>query len=266
MRVRCLLVLFFLVTFPPWGSQRLGFAQISPSVQVQSGAIAVRDHFIGAPQVLEIPIHTEQTEQAGQDRQDEHTLQEQTPEQQELYESAPPSSVQQTYQQTYLGLRYATADACLYLELSEERLAADHECFNQDGDDSENDGLRAAPEGVKVLSVIVGSPGERAGFQGADAPAPVHSHFVKAGIAILAMSPVGPLAIPLAMAYDVYTSRHIPGDLIIAVDGESVHTAQEFNALMNRYQPGTAVTFSVMRKGEPLRLTARLEAEPLFVE
>ena len=181
--------------------------------------------------------------------------------------SQPVSAAQQTYQQTYLGLRYATADECLYLELTEERPAADHECLSP-GDDGQDDknSLRASPEGVKVLSVIAGSPGDRAGFQGADAPPPVHSHFVKAGIAILAMSPVGPLAIPLAMAYDVYTSRHTPGDLIIAVDGDNVHTAQEFNALMNRYQPGAAVTFSVMRKGEPLKLTARLEAEPLLVE
>jgi C-terminal processing protease CtpA/Prc len=202
---------------------------MSHTSQTQSGATGVpaRDRFIGAPQVLEIPI---QDGQNGREEQNEQTLQEQAIEQQELQSESPPlSAAQQTYQQTYLGLRYATADECLYLELAEERPAADHACFSpdhngDDGDDSKNS-LQTQPEGVKVLSVI-----------------------------------------PLAMAYDVYTSRHTPGDLIIAVDGESVHTAQEFNALMNRYQPGAAVTFSVMRKGEPLRLTAQLEAEPLLVE
>jgi S1-C subfamily serine protease len=191
--------------------------------------------------LLEIPAQQRQTHQ----------------DKQPVVANIPPlSSVQPTYQPTYLGLRYATADTCLYMELTRGDSAARQECRMDTHDSSETQ-----PEGVKVLSVIAGSPGERAGFEGADAPPDGKDYLVKAGLAILALSPVGPLAIPLAMAYDAYTGRHIPGDLIIGVDGTQVRTAQEFNAAMSRYQPGTAVTFTVMRAGEPLRLTVRLEAE-----
>ncbi len=116
--------------------------------------------------------------------------------------------------------------------------------------------------GVKVLDVVQGSPAARAGFQGANAPGKNSSDLLKAAIVVLAMSPVGPFAIPLAIAHDMYMSHQSPGDLIVAVGDHQVRDAQEFSEVMRRYQPGETVSFSVVRGGKPLQLTVQLEEEP----
>lgn len=116
--------------------------------------------------------------------------------------------------------------------------------------------------GVKVLDVVQGSPAARAGFQGASSPGKNSSDLLKAAIVVLAMSPVGPFAIPLAIAHDMYTSHQSPGDLIVAVGDHQIHDAQEFSEEMRRYQPGETVSFSVMRAGKPLQISVRLEEEP----
>jgi S1-C subfamily serine protease len=113
-----------------------------------------------------------------------------------------------------------------------------------------------------VLDVVQGSPADRAGFQGMNRPSEQQSNFVKAAIVVLAMSPAGPFAIPLAIAHDMYMSRHSPGDLIVAVDGRPVRDAQEFSEEMRRYQPNETVSFSVIRAGKPLQITVQLEEEP----
>ncbi len=118
------------------------------------------------------------------------------------------------------------------------------------------------PVGVKVLDVVQGSPAARAGFQGTNFPAAQQNDFFKAAIVVLAMSPAGPFAIPLAIAHDIYTSRQSPGDLIVAVGDHPIRDAQEFSEEMRRYQPGDTVSFSVMRGGKPLQLTVQLEEEP----
>ena len=118
------------------------------------------------------------------------------------------------------------------------------------------------PVGVKVLDVVQGSPAARAGFQGVSSPGAQRSDLFKAAIVVLAMSPAGPFAIPLAIAHDMYTSRQSPGDLIVTVGDHPVRDAQEFSEEMRRYQPGDTVSFSVMRGGKPLQLTVQLEEEP----
>jgi S1-C subfamily serine protease len=118
------------------------------------------------------------------------------------------------------------------------------------------------PQGVKVLDVVQGSPADRAGFQGVNAPGTNSNDLLKAAIVVLAMSPVGAFAIPLAIAHDIYTSRRSPGDLIVAVNEHPVRDAQEFSEAMRHYQPGDTVSFSIVRSGKPLQITVQLEEEP----
>jgi len=119
------------------------------------------------------------------------------------------------------------------------------------------------PEGVLVLSVIDNSPAARAGFEGANTPRSEKSGLMKAAIVVLAMSPAGPFAIPLAIAHDMYTNRHPPGDLIVAIKDQPIRNAQEFTETMQRYQPGDRVPFKVLRQNKLLEITVALEEEPL---
>ena len=86
---------------------------------------------------------------------------------------------------------------------------------------------------------------------------------MKVAIVALALSPAGPFVMPLAIAHDIYKNRHPPGDLIVAVENNTVRNAQEFTAAMQRYQPGDRVSFTVLRKNQPLQMTVTLEEEPL---
>ena len=119
------------------------------------------------------------------------------------------------------------------------------------------------PEGVRVLSVIDNSPAARAGFEGVNTPHSEKSGLMKAAIVVLAMSPAGPFAIPLAIAHDMYTNRHPAGDLIVAIKDQTIRNAQEFTEAMQRYQPGDRVPFKVLRKNKYLQITVALEEEPL---
>lgn len=116
--------------------------------------------------------------------------------------------------------------------------------------------------GVKVLDVVPGSPAERAGFSGANRPSEGQSSLVKAAIVVLAMSPAGPFAIPLAIAHDMYMTRQTPGDLIVAVNDQPVHNAQEFSETMRRYRPRETVSFSILRGGKAMQISVQLEEEP----
>ena len=119
------------------------------------------------------------------------------------------------------------------------------------------------PEGVRVLSVIDNSPAARAGFEGVNTPHSEKSGLMKAAIVVLAMSPAGPFAIPLAIAHDMYTNRHPAGDLIVAIKDQTIRNAQEFTEAMQRYQPGDRVPFKVLRQNKYLQITVALEEEPL---
>lgn len=118
------------------------------------------------------------------------------------------------------------------------------------------------PVGVKVLDVVPGSPAERAGFSGANRPTEGQSTLIKAAIVVLAMSPAGPFAIPLAIAHDMYMTRQTPGDLIVAVNDQPVRNAQEFSDIMRRYKPHETVSFSILRVGKSMQISVQLEEEP----
>lgn len=215
-----------------WSSPAFSFAQDSQSDQGDSR----QGRKVGAPQVLEIPVQelpavvpsapipeTLLPPRTGTGGQG-------TSESAALPQDVPGLPSPQP-RRTYLGVLYATAEE--------------------------------GPAGVKVLSVVAGSPAARAGFQGADAPEAGGSSLFKAAIVVLAMSPAGPFAIPLAIAHDMYTNRHPPGDLIVAVDNQPVRDAQEFSDKLRAYRPGDTVVFSVVRAGKPLQLSVQLEEEPM---
>ncbi len=107
------------------------------------------------------------------------------------------------------------------------------------------------------------SPAHRAGFIGANAPQEEGSDLLKAAIVVLAMSPAGPLAIPLAIAHDMYTNRAAPGDLIVSINNQPTPDAQEFTEVMRKYRPGDTVSFSIVRAEKPMQIPVTLEEEPL---
>ncbi len=188
---------------------------------------------VGAPQVLEIPVQelappiTATPQPWELPPANEQALDMGAPGDDGL---RPEATMPAVVKRNYLGVLYATAE---------------------DG-----------PQGVKVLDVVQGSPAARAGFQGVNTPGTQSNDLVKAAIVVLAMSPVGAFAIPLAIAHDIYTSRQPPGDLIVAVNDHPVRDAQEFSEEMRRYQPGETVSFSVVREGKPVQIAVQLEEEP----
>ena len=205
---------------------------------------------VGAPQVLEIPVPSEsgqlsvpletqppsQASEFGDFEPNDDWASTATdnvfPEWSDPSFTDPPSLEEGVFKRTYLGVLYATAEE--------------------------------GPEGVRVLSVIEGSPADRAGFEGVNSPAKDDkSGLMKAAIVVLAMSPAGPFVMPLAIAHDIYKNRHPPGDLIVAVDNKTVRSAQDFTEAMRGYQPGDSVPFKVLRKKQLLQITVALEEEPL---
>ena len=225
-----------------------------------------QSHSIGAPQVLEIPLP--QAEEASQDRsqagshdgayQDEYVLPDQARDQ--VYEQG------YGYDQDY-GYRYDQNEA---ESTQQTEFLGESPGF----DPSIGGGPRTylgvlyatteeGPEGVKVLSVVPDSPAARAGFEGANTPPEEQSGLLKAAIVVLAMSPAGPFAIPLAIAHDMYTNRNAPGDLIVAIDNKPTRNAQEFTETMRSYKPGDTAAFSVIRAGKQMSISVQLEEEPL---
>jgi hypothetical protein len=200
---------------------------VSPPLENRQGRT------VGAPQVLEIPTQELTPPEVAAPRPWElPPANERTPGMGDPNDNGlrPEATMPVAAKRNYLGVLYATAEE--------------------------------GPSGVKVLDVVQGSPADRAGFQGANTPGTHSSDLVKAAIVVLAMSPVGPFAIPLAIAHDMYMSRQSPGDLIVAVGDHQVHDAQEFSEEMRHYQPGETVSFSVVRGGKPLHIAVQLEEEP----
>ena len=219
-------------------------------IHAQNAQTGPRSQDVGAPQVLEIPVPSSsgqlsvplETEPPSQlsdfedfDPNDDWSSAatgNDFPEWSEpsFDESQPLGEA--ALKRTYLGVLYATAEE--------------------------------GPEGVRVLSVIEGSPADRAGFEGVNSPAKDDkSDLMKAAIVVLAMSPAGPFVMPLAIAHDIYKNRYPPGDLIVAVENDTVRNAQEFTEAMQRYKPGDSVPFKVLRKKQLLQITVALEEEPL---
>ncbi len=225
-------VIAVVLTLSLWTSPALAQTENAPAGQNS------RD--VGAPQVLEIPVQSIQP-----------SVPVETPPQlsdfgdfdpsgdrsspamdDQLPEWSDPSFETAGIKRTYLGVLYATAEE--------------------------------GPEGVRVLSVIEGSPAARSDFEGVNTTArDTKNDLMKAAIIALAMSPAGPFVMPLAIAHDIYKNRHPPGDLIVAVEDNTVRNAQEFTAAMQRYKPGDRVSFKVLRKNQFRQIAVTLEEEPL---
>jgi len=214
-------------------------AQSTPASDTADvSAAASPDRKIGAPQVLEIPTQPVNPPEATPPPPSQSIVREEVPQSDEpsMHGLPPePSSLPDARvanRRNYLGVLYATAEE--------------------------------GPNGVKVLDVVPGSPAERAGFHGANRPSESEgqSKLIKAAIVVLAMSPAGPFAIPLAIAHDMYMNHQSPGDVIVAVGDRPVRDAQEFSDAMRHYQPHDTVSFSVLRGGKSVQLSVQLEEEP----
>ena len=221
-----------------WTSPRLVQAQDAPAHTDRP------PQEVGAPQVLEIPVQSRLTQPtvpveppaanpgSGFGDPHPHADWSAAATDGQFSEWPDPSAVES--KRTYLGVLYATAEE--------------------------------GPEGVLVLSVIEDSPAHRSGFEGVNAPTQHNRNdFVKkAAIIALAMSPAGPFVMPLVAAHDHLTrERHPVGDLIVAVENTPVRTAQDLTEIMQRYNPGDQVAFSVLRRNQPRQITVTLEEEPL---
>lgn len=205
----------------------------------QGGA---EQHMFGASQALDTPVsHTPETEASLDPYHDTRSQAPvQDPSQTEsAYSDVPPdfSDSFASDQRTYFGALYVTPDQGL--------------------------------QGVHVLSVIPGSPAARAGFIGANTPQQKGPNWFRVAVLALSMSPAGAFAIPLTIAHHVYTNRNapapvdLPGDLIVAVDDTPIQDAQAFSQTLSSYEPGDRVSFSIIRAGKPLQISATLEREPL---
>jgi S1-C subfamily serine protease len=198
------------------------------------------ERVIGAPQVLEIPVQ-------GQN----------PPEQDDLSsgpsgapESSPPPASASTTGAVRDG-ENASVDELIRSASARNYLGLLYATVEEGG------------TGVAVLDVVPGSPAARAGFRGMNQQSSsMKNDLMKAALVVLMMSPVGPFAIPLAIAHDLYTNRNFPGDIIAAVDGRPVRDAQEFSEEMRRYKPGDTVTFSILRAGKSMQLPVQLGEEP----
>lgn len=86
---------------------------------------------------------------------------------------------------------------------------------------------RLGTKGVMVLGVDPGSSAEAAGVRGA------------------AQAPDG---------------RIIPGDIIQSIDGQSVRSKDEVNAILEKHKVGETVTLSLLREGEEVKVPVKLQA------
>ena len=116
--------------------------------------------------------------------------------------------------------------------------------------------------GVWVLGVVEGSPAQRAGFVGPLREPTWGDKAMRVAIPLLVLSPAAPLAIPLAIVHNVYTSGNDTGDRIVKVAGEDVRDARDFSTIMNRFGPGDTVLFDVLRRKKVVQLSATLVDEP----
>ena len=51
-----------------------------------------------------------------------------------------------------------------------------------------------------------------------------------------------------------------PGDVIVAVDGELVHTVDDLSRLLGRHEVGDEVRLELLREGESREVIVKLEA------
>ena len=93
--------------------------------------------------------------------------------------------------------------------------------------------LHLPDEGVMVVEVQAGGPGEAVGLRGASFTVNVDDQELPAG-----------------------------GDVIIAVDGEPVQSASDLQEVVFSHEPGDTVTLAVVRDGEQIEIPVTLEIVP----
>ena len=93
--------------------------------------------------------------------------------------------------------------------------------------------LHLPDEGVMVVEVQAGGPGEAVGLRGASFTVNVDGQEFPAG-----------------------------GDAIIAVDGEPVQSASDLQGVLFAHEPGDTVTLAVVRDGEQIEISVTLEIVP----
>ena len=95
-------------------------------------------------------------------------------------------------------------------------------------------------KGLMIATMASGGPAERAGLRGFRIARQKH----KQGI----------------FAYETQTIDRNAADLIVSVDGEKVHSADDFLAAVESHQPGDEVTVTVFREGHEVQARVRLAA------
>jgi S1-C subfamily serine protease len=84
------------------------------------------------------------------------------------------------------------------------------------------------------------------------------------GVFVIGVQPGGPAeAAGLRPTLRTRAGQIIPGDLIQAVDGKPVHSADEFQRALLHHRPGDVMTLHVLRDGQPLDVKVTVQAAEL---
>jgi S1-C subfamily serine protease len=93
--------------------------------------------------------------------------------------------------------------------------------------------LATDQQGVLIQEVIRGTPAEDAGLLGGDQAVEINNQLVSLG-----------------------------GDLIVAVDGESVASMEELRSTIQELDPGQEVILTIIRTGDEIETTVTLGERP----
>jgi S1-C subfamily serine protease len=84
------------------------------------------------------------------------------------------------------------------------------------------------------------------------------------GVFVIGVQPGGPAeAAGIRPTLRTRAGQIIPGDLIQAVDGKPVHSADEFQRALLHHRPGDVMTLHVLRDGQPLDVKVTVQAAEL---
>jgi S1-C subfamily serine protease len=94
--------------------------------------------------------------------------------------------------------------------------------------------LPADQQGILVGQVVQGSPADQAGLRGSFKPVVINGQTIQVG-----------------------------GDVIAAVDGQSMTQVDDLTAFLQQAEPGQTVTLTILREGQEMQIQATLEAPPV---
>ena len=78
------------------------------------------------------------------------------------------------------------------------------------------------------------------------------------GVLVLGVKPNSPASAAGLRGTERTRQGFIPGDVITAVDGKKVASAQELQSALQRYQPGQTVTLTIVRESETMQIPLKL--------